>query len=173
MGIFSSKKIELHDEILDEHAERLFKKCDEFNQNFKRGDFIRYWYDNNRDWDSTFAFVTVEAGYLPNPVNQNWISKCWFRAIPIPLYGKRENYSDSLVDITERFHFERATEEDFIEYKHNSIEKSIKNDKENMKLLRSHIRTQIKERSDLVSNMEFNINTIKRLISNGGTNEQQ
>lgn len=171
MGLFSSNKIELHDEILDEHAEHLIKKCDEFNQNFKLGDFIRYWYDNNRNWDSTFAFVTAEAGYLLNAVNPNWISKCWFRAISIPLYGKRENYSDSLVDITERFHFERATKEDFIEYKHNSIEKSIKNDKENMKLLRSHIRTQIKERSNLISNMEFNINTIKRLISNGGTNE--
>lgn len=165
--LFGSKKMELHDEMINEHTERLIKKCDEFNQNFKRGDFIRYWYDNNKDWDSTFAFVTSDAGFLPKLDNQNQISKCWFRVISIPLYGKRENFSDSIVEITEWFHFEKATEETFIEYKHNSIEKSIKNDKENMKLLRAHIRSQIKERSNLVSNLEYNINTIKNILNNG------
>lgn len=171
MGLFSLNKVELHDEMLDEHTEHLSKKCDEFNENFHPGDFIRYWYNNDKDWNSTFAFVTTVAGCNPSFVNPNWISKVWFKVITLPLYFKRNEFADSVVEITGSFHCEKATEETFIEYKHNMIEKSIKSDKNNIKLLKEHIRTQIKERSNLISNLEHNMNTIKKIIANGGTYE--
>ena len=47
---------------MDERSKRYIALCDEFNKNFNPGDFIRYWYGNSKDWNSSFGFI-VEMEY--------------------------------------------------------------------------------------------------------------
>ena len=73
MGWFSRKKepeIEYMVKAMDERSNRFIELCDEFNKKFQPGDFIRYWYGNSKDWDSSFGFIVDIAGCEESVTNR-------------------------------------------------------------------------------------------------------
>ena len=153
MGWFSRKKdSELDDmqKAMNERSNRFVALCDEFNRKFQPGDFIRYWYGNNKDWDSSFGFIVEIAGCEESMVSMNIIRDVWFRLLRFTLYGKsKPDALPDIVHINDDFHAEKSSQEEFVEYKKMSIQASIDDAKENMKLLRENIKRQNTERNNI------------------------
>ena len=151
MGWFSRKKEpELDDmqKAMNERSNRFVALCDDFNRKFQPGDFIRYWYGNNKDWDSSFGFI-VETAVCEESMNIS-IRDVWFRLLKLSLYGKSnpQEWPD-IVRINNGFHAEKSSQEEFIEYKKMRIQSSIDDAKENMKRLRECIKRQNTERNNI------------------------
>lgn len=169
MGWFTKKKnpeLEEMIEAMDERSKRYVEMCDEFNKNFKPGDFIKYWRDDHEDWDSSFGFVVSPAGCMESPLKMS-INEVWFQLLPFRLYGKSNPDSiPNIVHINDNFHAKKATQEDFIEYKKSRIQDSIDGAKDNIKRLKDYIRSKTAERNNindfLKANWEISSNILKK-----------
>lgn len=153
MGWFSKKKDPEMDDmqkLLDKRSNRFVALCDDFNRKFHPGDFIRYWYGNSKDWDSSFGFIVEMAGCEESIVSMNIIRDVWFRLLRFTLYGKSEpDILPDIVHINDDFHAEKSSQEEFIEYKKMRIQASIDDAKENIKRLRESIKRQNTERNNI------------------------
>ena len=173
MGWFTKKKNpELKEmiEAMDERSRRYVEMCDEFNKNFKPGDFIKYWRDDHEDWDSSFGFIISPAGCMESPLKMS-INEVWFQLLPFRLYGKSNPDSIlNIVHINDNFHAKKATQEDFIEYKKMRIQVSINDSKENIKRLKDSIKIQNAERNNiddyLKANWEIVTTNLKKFLNN-------
>lgn len=152
MSWFTKKKNSELDkmiEAMDARSIRYIEMCDDFNKNFKPGDFIKYWRDNHEDWDSSFGFITEHA-VCQEAMDSKLIDDCWFSLMHFALYNKATpDAYPVIIHLRENFHAKKATQEDFIEYKKTRIEESINSAKDNINRLKDYIRSQKAERNNI------------------------
>ena len=171
MGWFSRKNDFKQNVVSPDEEKRsdcLIDMCNEFNKNFKLGDFIKYWRGNHEDWDSSFGFITEHA-VCQEAMGSKLVDDCWFCLMGFRLYNKANpDAYPEIIHIRENFHAKKATQEDFIEYKKAIIQSSIDSAKDNINRLKEHIRSQRAERNNindlLKENWEIVTKTMKKYM---------
>ena len=125
--------------------ERLSIERDKLNEEYPVGTFVRYWYHNDKDWNSTFGFIS-RPFYIERPMD-NFEDQCVCGCVlPIGIHktwinkGEQRTWEENF-DIYGVFGgLEKVTMEEYYAYARVNLIKGIRDDQENLRSIKRSIK---------------------------------
>lgn len=139
--------------------ERLCAQRDEYNKNYPVGTLVRYWYESDKDWNSTF-------GYISRPFHvdrsiENWeVQSISGYVLPIGIHkkyinaGRTDGWEQSFEMYGTFAGIEKTTMEEYCEYARQNLIKGIRQDRENLRSIKRSIKDYRHKQKTLKEEME-------------------
>lgn len=137
----------------------LAEERDKLNEKYPVGTLVRYWYESDRDWNSTF-------GYISRPFHvdrsiENWeVQSISGYVLPIGIHkkyinaGRTEGWEQSFEIYGTFASIEKTTMEEYCEYARRNLIKGIRQDRENLRSIKRSIKDYRHKQKTLKEEME-------------------